>query len=242
LSAVATFAYISLPLGLALVAGARPAEDTSRVLLIFIVAGTLGFCLYFVVPAAAPAFLFRADFPWHVPSLQWTSVRPAVLPGDAPRNAMPSLHFGWALLMFWNTRLNRWWIRFFAAAYLIVIFASTLGLGEHYLIDLVVALPFALTIQALCTRSTANLFARDSAVAFGATVTAGWILLLRFAVPHYRLSPTLIWIATAVTLTGSLWLKRKLVVGTSIWHERPLGEQFETAFPKDAPSPAKTHL
>lgn len=61
---------------------------------------------------------------------------------------MPSLHFSSALLILWYARklpLGRW----IAGAYLLLTAASTMGGGEHYFLDLVMALPYAAMIYRL---------------------------------------------------------------------------------------------
>ncbi|HEX3661355.1 MAG TPA: phosphatase PAP2 family protein [Acidobacteriaceae bacterium] len=81
--------------------------------------------------AALLAPLFYASFP---------AVGPAHL-GDptAPRNCIPSLHMTWALLcVVYVARPWRWAAVLFA----VLTALATLGTGEHYLIDLVVAVPY----------------------------------------------------------------------------------------------------
>ncbi|MGA7521028.1 MAG: phosphatase PAP2 family protein [Acidobacteriaceae bacterium] len=81
--------------------------------------------------AALLAPFFYAAFP---------AVGPAHL-GDptAPRNCIPSLHMTWALLcVVYVARPWRWVAVSFAGLTAL----ATLGTGEHYLIDLVVAVPY----------------------------------------------------------------------------------------------------
>lgn len=73
---------------------------------------------------------------------------PAVGPahiGDpyAPRNCVPSLHMTWALLcaLYIAPRF-----RPVAIVFAVMTALATLGTGEHYLIDLIVALPFTAAI------------------------------------------------------------------------------------------------
>ena len=65
-----------------------------------------------------------------------------------------------------------------AAVYVTLTALATLGLGEHYLVDLIVAVPFTLLIEAICA------FRRDRKTALGAgavglALTLSWLLLLR---------------------------------------------------------------
>jgi len=73
---------------------------------------------------------------------------PAVGPahvGDihAARNCMPSIHLTWALL-FWFYAPR--WLRWPLAAFVLLTAVATLGLGEHYALDLIAAVPFTALI------------------------------------------------------------------------------------------------
>jgi hypothetical protein len=94
-----------------------------------------------------------------------------------PRNAMPSLHVAWMLLLFWNTLRRAWWIRFIAAVYLVLTALATLGLGEHYLADLMVAPALVAAIQAACTHSAVK--EKWIALAAGTAITLFWLAALR---------------------------------------------------------------
>jgi hypothetical protein len=71
---------------------------------------------------------------------------PAVGPREAPtdyRNAMPSVHFAVTLIAAIASRGRARWL---AVAFVVLTAIATLGFGEHYVIDLAVAVPFALAI------------------------------------------------------------------------------------------------
>ena len=83
-------------------------------------AGLLGVCFYVAFPATGPAYIGN---PY------------------AARNCMPSLHLTWALLlMFYTEPPWRWLCALFALGTAI----ATLTTGEHYLLDLLVAVPYSL--------------------------------------------------------------------------------------------------
>jgi|SRR5450756_786207 len=67
------------------------------------------------------------------------------------RNCMPSMHFTWALLLAFNAR-PRWW-RNCLWAYVGLIGMATIATGQHYLVDLIAAVPYALGVQWLAQRS-----------------------------------------------------------------------------------------
>jgi hypothetical protein len=121
-----------------------------NMLKVFIITGVIGFFLYDLYPAAGPLYRF-GSFP-QAPVTAQIILEPAPL-GTAARNAMPSLHMAWALLIWWNAQQHTRLIRLAAGFFLFFTILSTLGLGEHYLIDLIVAVPFAVAMQALCTNS-----------------------------------------------------------------------------------------
>jgi hypothetical protein len=138
--------------------------------------GVVGFLLYQISPVAGPTYLFSKDFPFHVPDLAGLAIQPAWLQ-PAARNGMPSLHVGWTLLLFWNMRRRAWWMGAIAATYLTLTALATLGFGEHYLADLMVAPPLALAIQAACTRTDKGV--RWVAFAIGAVITLAWLIAFR---------------------------------------------------------------
>ena len=117
---------------------------------------------------------------------------------DIPRNAIPSLHSAWALLLFWSVRHCRQWIRHAAAVFLALTLLATLGLGEHYVIDLVVAVPFAAFVMAACARE------HRRAAVLGALVMA-WLAYLRFGFLLIAPAPALAWVAVLATLAVPLW-------------------------------------
>ena len=64
-----------------------------------------------------------------------------------PRNCIPSAHLAWALLLFWNSDQRS--LRYLTGFFVLATIAGTMVTGEHYLIDLVLAFPFAVAVQAL---------------------------------------------------------------------------------------------
>ncbi len=86
-----------------------------------------------------------------------------------------------------------------ATAFLGLTLLATLGLGEHYLIDLVVAVPFAVAAMAGCVKQYRR------AAAAGALVSA-WLVYLRFGLLVFSLSPLGAWMAVLATLAISVIL------------------------------------
>ncbi len=179
--------YVLLPaaevaaLGMYLRARERFRANIPGVLLL---AGPLAFLFYFICPAVGPVHVFPADFPLRTPVVEHASVA-----ADALRNAMPSMHVGWAILLWWNMRvLGRWWNRG-GLLFLAMTVLATLGTGEHYVLDLIVALPLAFGWQALWERYWL-------AGATGVAVSALSCALVRLS-PGASISPAVLGFAIA---------------------------------------------
>jgi len=203
--------YRTLPLAICfLVAFEReaPGRFQARILPLFVTVGLAAASLHNLFPALGPLHFFGADFPGNLPPLSSVVLQP-VTQIAATRNAMPSVQFASALLIWWNAAgLARGW-RWLAGSVVAFAFLATLGFGQHYFVDLVVAIPFAVAVQsfALRIRSWAS---HERRVAFygGVGLTVCWILALRFAV--FLNAPALSWSAVVATLALSLWWKRGL--------------------------------
>lgn len=171
--------------------------------------GILAFNLF---PARGPFYLFPANFPTRplpLDVIRHLRLEPLVVPGYA--NAMPSLHMTWAVLGFWYSRNAPLWVRLVASAFLLFTIFSTLGTGEHYLADLVVAFPFALMMHALCAFSAGwtSLWRIRSAV-FGAATAILWMTLLRFQPGYFWVTPLTPWALIVATVTATLFLEKRL--------------------------------
>lgn len=207
--------YIALPLPLALVYAAqlrRRRETALAVMLAFLVTGPLGVLFYNMLPACGPAHLFGAAFPFHPLSsaeAMRLKVAPVVIKGA--RNAIPSLHMAWVLLVWWNSRGLPRWIRGIALLFVGLTVLATLGTGEHYFIDLVVAFPFSLMVQALCSyflplRSGE----RRTAFLFGTFATLTWLALLSFTPQLFWSSSVVPWAMIIATIAPSVFFWRRL--------------------------------
>lgn len=120
---------------------------------------------------------FYAAVPACGPKYSWSAL------ADHPRNCFPSMHMPWALLLLWNSHqwgnAERFMVWLFAAFTAL----STLSSGEHYLIDLVVAFPFASIAQAAVDQrwrkamlSAAAMIAWTTYFVLGAVTRGNWIM------------------------------------------------------------------
>jgi predicted membrane-bound spermidine synthase len=212
-AAVSTM-YVYLPFAVPIFFAIQIARRTTapaNIVLVQVVSAVVALTLFQVFPATGPKFVFGTLYPYSLPpahdlAASWVAVMPF------PRNAMPSMHFGWALALWLNSLYlgNR---RLRAAMALLVgaNVLATLGLGEHYLIDLVVAVPCVMAVQALCTHNLAwDDPARRRMLVWGSALTLAWLLALRFALEVFLTVPGLSWVAVIATVAGSLALYRPL--------------------------------
>jgi len=193
--------YVSLPFVMALVYALRLPKGTERpswdIITLFMLAGLGGWALYNIVPATGPVYVFADSFPWR--SLPYKALPRLFLElvpvnSDIPRNAIPSLHMAWAMLLYWNTKGLARGLRIFLAIYAVMTVVSTLGTGEHYFVDLVAGVPFALAVQAVVSPDRREEFWRRAVTAgAGLALTMVWLLLVRFGAKWMLVSPILPW-------------------------------------------------
>jgi hypothetical protein len=130
-------AYDAPPMFVLLGVASLKGAARKRLILASVLGGVLCAPCYLLFPAVGPV---------HVGQL------------GAPINCMPSMHMTWALLLLVDTRgLTRW---AFAAVAVLTAW-STLATGEHYVLDLVVAVPWTWLLVFLSRRLTRNPQSQD---------------------------------------------------------------------------------
>ncbi|HLX84417.1 MAG TPA: phosphatase PAP2 family protein [Terriglobales bacterium] len=209
-----TVAYYALPLVVCTLYASHLASNRAGkrqpvlILALFLSMMVAGFVPYLIYPAAGPLHAFAGFYPGTVPLLN--AIQPMSVPG-APRNCMPSLHLAGALAVWRNSRLWPRLGRLLAALFLFATILSTLSLGEHYLADLIVAVPFTMIFQAAWTVAvplTASV--RRVPIVVGTILTAGWIALLRYGLDLFRISPVIPWSLCLLTIGSCLALEKRL--------------------------------
>jgi hypothetical protein len=144
LRVILTTTYYSFLLAIVAVFAAylalRPEWEAIAVAKTFALNLLLALPIYLLFPVCGPAYAFP-KFP---DTFQQVVPHPLAILG-AP-NGMPSVHFSNALLVAWFAR-HWFWGRCFGIVFVILTAAATLGLGEHYLFDLIVAIPYAFLIS-----------------------------------------------------------------------------------------------
>ena len=215
LGRVSLLFYIALAIPIALIYAGRFVRSREKALpsfVAFLATGPIGILFYNLFPALGPIHLLGQDFPWHpliTRSVSRLYVEPVKLAG-AP-NAIPSLHIAWVLLAWWYSRGLSWVERGIALAFLLFTTLATLGTGEHYLVDLVVAFPFALLVEGVCSFSLPwKHKLRLGAILGGLLSTLGWLAALRYVTHLFWLSTVLPWALCLCTVAFSLALERKL--------------------------------
>jgi hypothetical protein len=192
---VTTVLYYALPLAVSTLYAShrvRPKNPVS-ILVLFLSIMLVGFTQYGIYPAVGPKHAFGELYPWNPPPVGRIALQSMSVP-EAPRNCMPSLHFAAALAVWWNSRIWPRWGRLLAGFFLGATVFSTLALGEHYLVDLVVAVPFTLIFQAAWTVSvplTDKL--RLTPIVAGTMLTVIFLVLLRYGLSLFLLSPVISW-------------------------------------------------
>ncbi len=215
LKSLSYFFYLGLSIPIALVyAGqmVRNRRNALPIMLALLYCGPIGGIFYNVFPALGPAHLFQQNFPWHPLSIlqaRHLLLEPVALPGF--RNAIPSLHMAWVLLAWWYCRGLSWWTKATVLAFVFFTVLATLGSGEHYLIDLVVAFPFCVLVQGIFAFSLSwRNPSRLQAMLSGLSMVLAWLSILRFANAVFWVSPAIPWILIAATIAASLAQQRHL--------------------------------
>ena len=120
-------AYLMLPIAMTT---AWTIEQSIMLRRTVLIGGLLCFIFYYAFPAVGPAW-----FDWSAASS---------IP-SSPHNCVPSMHLALAMMIAWNVRKG--WLRLGLWVYAGLIAVATLALGEHYLIDLIAAVPYTVAVQ-----------------------------------------------------------------------------------------------
>jgi hypothetical protein len=205
LHSVCLLIYCALPFAvLFLFANLRATARTRWLLLAhFTLIGIVGRFCYSAVPAMGPIYQFPAQFPGNAPAVASLTMELVHLPPGA-RNAMPSLHAAWVLMLSWWTYRQRRWVRVAAGLFLFLTLLATLGLGEHYLIDLIVAVPVALASCAVITPLLPGNRMPWVALGVGLGLSIFWFVLFRSPMLSIASRPQIVWPLSVATLSLSL--------------------------------------
>lgn len=113
-------------------------EQNSTLRTVCVLGTALAFVGYMLLPAVGPC-----RFDWA------TQTPPATM-----RNCLPSMHVTWSLLLVVFAR-NRW-LKAGLACFSVLTMLSTIGLGEHYVVDIIAAFPFTALLCSFTLLSNAQ--------------------------------------------------------------------------------------
>lgn len=217
--------YKALPVPLAVVYAGRLKESTRggvEALIAFLIAGPLGIVIYNIFPACGPRYLFGASFPFRtLPVAEVSRVLLEPVAIGSYRNGMPSLHFAWVLLAWWYSRKLSIAERIIALVWFVFVGFAILGMGEHWLVDAVVAFPFCVVVRAISAYSLKiSDVRRLEPLGFGVGVAA-WLVALRYAPDFFWVSPLIPWALVASTVALSILQNAKLDNALDAAHENP---------------------
>ena len=155
---VLAVSYQLMPLAIVAVFGGylryRSEREAMSMVPVFLLNLALSVPFYLLFPVCGPVYAFPG-----FPALPSGPLVPHPILLNAPPNGVPSIHFSTALLILWYGRKLPFG-RSIGGIYLALTALSTLASGEHYLFDLLVAVPYAGMIYVL-----GNYIARPRAAA-----------------------------------------------------------------------------
>jgi PAP2 superfamily len=115
-----------------------------------VISGILCWVPYAIFPAVGPSHY------------NWATGTASPL---SPRNCVPSMHLTWAILLAWNARSLPF--RMVLWGYAALIALATIVGGEHYLVDLIAALPYTALVQWASSVDFGRLLSHRRHQAFG---------------------------------------------------------------------------
>ena len=157
----------------------------------FLLIGILGtFCYEFL-----PAVGIDLYCGWNTfPNAPWPQANLHPVPIEAPlqfvRNCMPSLHFSWILGIYYSLYGAK---PIYKRAALLLVFLtvlSTFSVGCHYVIDLIMAVPFTMALLAIAMPE-AQSNTRLISGCFGAISFLSWLCIFKYKITLALYNPTL---------------------------------------------------
>lgn len=171
-------------------------QDADRFIKLAIYLAITGTSLYLACPAVGPGGAFNGAFPCHIPQAKVVAVS---MPLSA-RNCMPSMHTAWILCLLWCAPPMARWLRGILWAFAGFTLLYALSAGGHYLVDLIVAVPFTLAVRSAFRSEWKSLgFLLNTAI------VVVWFVAIRYGVALLTLSPAMPYGFTAATLLSPLW-------------------------------------
>ncbi|MFN8609308.1 MAG: phosphatase PAP2 family protein [Vulcanimicrobiota bacterium] len=191
-------AYVMLPLWLGVclyVSFFKVARTSFSFLAAYLLSTGLAFLTYAALPMIGPQAFTRLSSTWDggMAALDWS----VLVTNTNARNCTPSLHVTWAILVYKCLADLGWLPRILAAIFLMATMLAIFPVGDHYLLDLGVAIPFSYGVFCLTRwerKTTRGLLALG--------VFWAWVLGCRFVPDWLCGHPNLTRLAELVTGLG----------------------------------------
>lgn len=186
-------------------------DHAATAVLVWVILTTSALLAYQLLPVTGPKYAFGGDDFAKVLGSPNLPALAEIVVAPAPRNGMPSMHFGWcvAVCILWRQTTSRRRSLAVLMALTGLTAVATLYLGEHYLIDLIVAVPFVLACVAL--GSTSVRWRYRSAVVWGGLGTwLLWVLLLRYGMSIFVQQTWFCWAMLLLTGVSVLFQWRRV--------------------------------
>lgn len=167
------------------------------------IGGTL--CYHFIPAVGVELYCGQNLFPngpWPVADLNPT---PIAAPYYLYRNCMPSLHFSWILAVYYSLYNAKPIYRNVALVLVVLTALSTFSVGCHYLIDLIIAVPFTMAILAITTPEATKKLRLIGAI-FGAVSVFVWLCLFKYYAASILRTPVLTLSLLIATVLIALYL------------------------------------
>lgn len=204
LSDMVYLSYIGVPAIIAMFDVANSKDERSAPMTIrFLASAALGFAIYYCVPAAGP-LQSLTDYLAHWSSTSALLTAPTLnVPGGMARNCIPSLHSTWAYFVMMNAwRLDSRLLRVCFRALGVLIVLGALTTGGHWFIDIVIAAPFAFSLNVIFDGRVSD----AGAAALAALVSLAWFVAIR-ELTFVDTTPLQAW-ALIVATMASPWIAK----------------------------------
>lgn len=172
----------------------------------FLLIGILGtFCYEFL-----PAVGIDLYCGWNCfPNGPWPAANLNPVPIEAPlqfvRNCMPSLHLSWILAVYYSLYRAKPIYKNIALVLVVLTALSTFSVGCHYLIDLIIAIPFTMALLAIVTPDASNKI-RLIGVIFGTVTVLGWLCIFKYSITSALQNSTITLTLLVITDIVALYL------------------------------------
>ncbi|MDO4427240.1 MAG: phosphatase PAP2 family protein [Moraxella sp.] len=200
----------------------------------------VAFVCYMIVPISGPIYAFsEIQLLGAMPPASEFLAKTEIIP-PAPRNGMPSMHFTGAFMIWLLAATLRKKLYFYLTTFFLALTViATLGTGEHYVVDLIVAMPFAIALS-LVLISPQGWFAKKSTRILWSLAAATFVfwMISIVAMPGW-LSDNL-WFVRLLSLWSiGVWVYLTAFYLKLVW-KAPVTEQQYDATLADAQSAQQT--